>query len=436
MVDVRPFRGWRYRPSAVDDLSLVVSPPYDVVRVDQRGLLYQRSPYNVIRLEFGLSYPDDSPEDNVYTRAAHLLHQWRVQGVLGEEVSPAFYVLEEVFPYKGHRLTRRGLLGAVRLEPYERKVVFPHEHTSPGPKADRLRLLEATRASFSPILGLHRPHQGLRALLEKITAGPPQVQTRGWDNITYRLWIVTEGEVQQAIRSALAQEPVYLADGHHRYETALAYEAQRQQAGFSHPDDAFHFVPMCLVGMDDPGLVVEAFHRLVEPLPSALRQALLSRQEALFASSEETLPLTRQGAEGALEALARGKGTLACADRETGQLRLLRLRSGRLDIHAPHPSLWECASWVLHKALLEPVLGTHLKDGEGTITFVHGLEEVFQRLERGVASLAYLLPPVRWDVFRAVVEAGLRLPPKSTYFYPKLPAGLVIYSVEGRLPAL
>lgn len=435
MVDVRPFRGLRYRLSAVSDLSLVISPPYDVVQVDQRGALYQRSPFNIIRLEYGLSFPDDTVEDNVYTRAAEIYHRWRAEGVLGEEASPAFYVLEEAFTYRGRRYIRRGLLGAVRLEPYERRVVFPHEHTSPGPKEDRLRLLQATRASFSPILGLYRGSPAVERLLQEITHAPPQVEARGWEDISYRLWVVWDREVQRAIRGALADKPIYLADGHHRYETALAYEALQQSALSPDPDGAHHAVPMCLVALNDPGLVVDAFHRLVAPLPSDGRRALLAQQERLFTSEEVSWPLTLENGRALLERLGKEESGVGFADGEMGLLRLLRVREDTLAGRAPHPALLRCAPWVLHEGLLGQVWGERGALPEGSVAFVHDLEEVFRRLQTGKASLAYLLRPIPWDVFLAVVEAGIRLPPKSTYFYPKLPAGLVIYPLEGRLPA-
>ncbi|MCS7206511.1 MAG: DUF1015 domain-containing protein [Dehalococcoidia bacterium] len=434
MVDVRPFQGLRYRPSAVDDLSRVISPPYDVVRVDQRGVLYQRSPYNIIRLEYGLIFPDDTPEDNVYTRAASLYRRWLSEGVLGRESSPALYVLQEVFPYGGRQRTRRGLLGAVRLEPYERRVVFPHEHTSPGPKQDRLRLLQATQASFSPILALYRPNNRVQQILDEVTATAPEVEAQGWDATTYRLWVVTDRVLQRALRTTLENQPVYLADGHHRYETALAYEAMCQASTSSHPDDAFHFVPMCLVSMDDPGLVVEAFHRLVGPLTDEERRSLQMHQERMFTPSEASWPLTLDTVRAILDSMPGGDVAIACADREEGRIRLLHLRPGVLTDRAPHPALLKCDTWVLHEGLLRPALGKEDALPQGKVTFVHSLEEVWHHLNRGEASLAYLLRPIPWAVFVAVVEAGLRLPPKSTYFYPKLPAGLVIYPVVGRLP--
>lgn len=435
MVDVRPFRGLRYRPSAVGDLSLVISPPYDVVQVDQRGLLYQRSPYNIIRLEYGLSFPDDTPEDNVYTRAADLYRRWRSEGVLGQEASAAFYALEETFTYKGVRRTRRGILGAVRLEPYEKRVVFPHEHTASAPKEDRLRLLKATRASFSPILALYRNGDRVQNLWDRVTQSPPQVEAQGWDDITYRLWVVTDEGVQQAFRRAFADQPLYLADGHHRYETALAYQEVRHRAGPVHPDDACNFVPICLVAMDDPNLVVEAFHRLVAPLPPHLRLALRQAQERVFIQSDIFWPLAERHAVALLERLRGEEGVVGFADREEGRLHFLRLRPGVLESHAPHPGLVRCDTWVLHEGVLGPALGGDTALSESRVAFVHNLEEVFHRFARGEASLAYLLRPIPWEVFTAVVEAGIRLPPKSTYFYPKLPAGLVIYPLEGRLPA-
>ncbi|MFN3974426.1 MAG: DUF1015 domain-containing protein [Dehalococcoidia bacterium] len=435
MVDVRPFQGLRYRPSAIGDLSLVISPPYDVVRVDQRGLLYQRSPYNIIRLEYGLAFPDDTPQDNVYTRAAHLFQRWRSQGVLGQEVLPAFYVLEESFSYQGVRRTRRGILGAVRLEPYETRKIFPHEHTSRAPKEDRLRLLKATRASFSPILALYRNGDRLQGLLDRITQSPPLVEAHGWDDITYRLWAVTDVVMQGAIRRAFADQPLYLADGHHRYETALAYQAVRRGAGSVHPDDAFNFAPMCLVAMDDSNLAVEAFHRLVAPLPPHLRLALQQAQERVFIQSGVSWPLTISNAQVLLKGLGGERGVVGFADREQGHLYLLQLRPGVLRDLAPHQALLGCDTWVLHEGVLWPALGGDRVVYESKVAFVHSLEEVFHGLASGEASLAYLLRPIPWEVFTAVVEAGMRLPPKSTYFYPKLPAGLVIYPLEGRLPA-
>jgi uncharacterized protein (DUF1015 family) len=251
MPDVSPFRGVRYDVARVGTLSDVVAPPYDVIDPPLQDRLYQSSPYNVIRLELNRAEPADTGPQARYARAAQFLRDWLRQGILRAEDHPALYLYEQTFLVEGTTHTRRGFLARVRLEPFGQGRIYPHEQTLSGPKADRLALYHATGFNLSPVFGLYPDPGGevLRALEAGLRDRTPLVATDhlGVEN---RLWVVTDSQTHTAIRGLMATQPVFIADGHHRYETGLKYRDERAGAGqFSGDDDPANFCLMMLVGM-------------------------------------------------------------------------------------------------------------------------------------------------------------------------------------------
>jgi len=440
VADVHPFRGLRYRPERVGDLGRVLCPPYDQISPALQERLYAQSPYNAVRLEYGRTEPGDNGGENRYVRARRTLQAWLAEGVLAPDPFPALYVVEESYPMRGRERVRLGLVGALRLVPWSEGVVLPHEETRPGPKADRLRLMEATGAVFSPIMALYRDEGGeVRSALEGLRQRVPEAEAR-MGEVRYRVWTVGEPAVQRRVHRALAGLRLYIADGHHRYETALAYrERRRAHEGDAGPDRAFHFILCALYEMEDPGMGLGAFHRLLTRASAPLRPALLERTEALFVTEEE-VPLRPGGLAPLAEALegmdGEGPPRLALVDGPAGRVRLLRLREGAPLPPAPIPDLHRCDAWLLHRAVLEPVLGPGADRGDqGMLDYTSEAEEVGRALEAGQAWGAFLLRPLPRRVFRRLVEQGVRLPPKTTLFYPKLPTGLVFFPLEGECPA-
>ena len=434
MADVRPFRGLRYSPDVVGDVGQAICPPYDVIDSAHQAALYDRSPFNAVRLELGAAAPGDDDTTNVYTRAAEWLRTWRRSGALERAADPTFYLMEEEYQAGGESRQRRCLLAAVRLQAFDRGAVLPHEFTRPGPKEDRLRLMQACAANFSPLMALYRDPGGVVSLLKnQAGARPPEVAAEA-DGITYRLWALDDPPTVQAIQTLLAPLPLYLADGHHRYETALVYRDMRR-AGQAPADAGYDYVLMGLIELSDPGLDLLGYHRLVCGLSPEAIEGLRGRMRELFAEE----PGPEGGGVAALEALLR---TLEAKDKTRPCFGLVDAASGRTSTivlrddaaaerlpRAAVPSLRQCDTWLLHEALLKPVLGSGLEQ----VSYAHDLGEVARRTASGECGMAFLLRPMDLDVFEAVVLGGERLPPKSTFFMPKLPSGLVYHLLDGEL---
>jgi uncharacterized protein (DUF1015 family) len=429
MSDIQTFRGLRYSLGQDTDLDELLCPPYDIIPPDLQTQLYQRSPYNAVRLELGMELPTDSTKDNRYTRAARLLEEWLSQGTLLTEEEAAFYLLQEEFSHRGRSMTRCSILAAVRLEEFSRGVILPHEETSQGPKRDRMELLAATRANLSPILSIYRDSSGrVRELLERVSAGPPLAHA-DYDDTHIKLWAITDKAATQTVTESLKDAPVYLADGHHRYETALQYR-NIQKADGNQSDDAGHnFVMMSLIEIQDPGLLVLPYHRAIRGLSRGEMERMMTLINESF--NIQTLDVRLDGTEAAishleelLERATENQVALGLLETHEGKVSLLTLRNPP---GASSPPLKRCATQVLGKSILEPVLETQQQAVErGALHFTHDSKEVRHLLMEGDYQLGFLLPPLSLDLFEEVVLSGERMPLKSTYFSPKLPTGLVI----------
>jgi uncharacterized protein (DUF1015 family) len=422
MVDLAPFRGLRYRLDGSNDVSSVIAPPYDVISPAQQDALYERSPYNVIRLEYRRE-----PAPERYALAARDLSTWRGKaGVLVAEPAPALYRYEQRFTHDGREYRRTAVIGRVRLEPLERGLIRPHEYTMARPKEDRLALLRATRANISPIYALlnDASHRFMRALHE--ARGGEATIGRDILGQDHQIEAITDRDAIAALRDSLAGEPLYIADGHHRYETALAYQAER-------PDDpSAGWIMMAISAADDPGLLILPIHRVVRP-----RRALADLQAGLRAvfdledggSLDDAAAVRR--VQSSLHASRSGL-TLAALGVQPGQITVLRLRD-RSAVEAQMPAdrapAWKAlAVNVLQFGILEPLLGIDaetLQAGEH-VEFTEDAAEAAAAVREGRAPYAFLVPATRADEIIAVANAGDRMPQKSTYFYPKLGTGLVL----------
>src|SRR5713226_9225387 len=277
MADVQPLRGIRYRNQRVGDLAQVVTPPFDVISEEDQARYYARSPYNVIRLEFGKEQVQDTTLDNRYTRAAATFAEWRANGVLRQETVLCYYLYQQTFTHNGQSYTRTGLLARVRLEPWSTKVVLPHELTHSKAKNDRLKLLRACAANFSPLMTMYDDPQGrIRRLLAAYAANA-EVQITDEVGEGHRLHAITDAAQIARIQDFFAERQLYMADGHHRYETALNYRNEiREQRRHVRDDDAVNFVLMALIDVDDPGMLVLPTHRLLYGLNADILSAFFS----------------------------------------------------------------------------------------------------------------------------------------------------------------
>src|SRR5262245_37992105 len=279
MADIRAFRAFRYDLGRVGTLGDVVAPPYDVIDPALQRALYDRSPYNVVRLILNKEEPTDTATENRYTRAARFLREWRHDGILAQDSARALYVYHQEFEVERQRYTRRGFLARVRLERFGEGKIYPHEETLAGPKADRLKLLQATAMNLSPVFGLFPDEAGeVQAVFDRAVGRTLPLEATDHLGVVHRLWPVSDQRAVSAVTGLMGPKPIFIADGHHRYETAVRYLDQRREAGeVRDAESAANFVLMMLVSMNDPGLAILPTHRLVSGIPSLTADQLRSR---------------------------------------------------------------------------------------------------------------------------------------------------------------
>jgi uncharacterized protein (DUF1015 family) len=424
--EIKPFAALRY--AAVDDLSAVLAPPYDVISTSQQDELHEQDQHNVIRLELARGGTDE-PMGGRYAQAAETLHHWRRQNVLGRDGRAAYYPYEERFD----GLTRRGFFASVRLHPWSDGVVLPHERTRPKPKADRLELLHACRTQFSPIFSLFEDRDGsVRELLGEATRAEAvacaQTETPVFGEIArgHLLWR-TEGHLADRLTRLLSDKQLFIADGHHRYETALGYRDERRQADPDwSPDAPYEWTMMLLVPIEDPGLVVLPTHRMVTLPPGREARALVDCWRERFAVEAAPLPPNPRDLTDELARRGREAHVFAALGVEPGTVHYLTLRAQ--PDRWPHPETWRDLSVGLLEALIvEPL--QHAHSGTG-VEFTRDPAEALHHAEASPRNVSFLLNPTGVEQILTVAGAGDRMPEKSTYFAPKVATGLVMYPLE------
>ena len=409
------------------ELASVICPPYDVISPQEQRAYYEKSDYNVIRLEHALTQHQDTETDNKHSRASDTFNQWLNAGVLQADAVPSFYIHEHSFISQNIRRKRLGLIACVRLEPWENRVVLPHESTVAGIKSDRLELMRACKANFSPLLGLYEdPGQRATKLLAAQTKRKPLIDFAEAGD-AHRLWISSEPEFGQRVAHFLAPKPIYIADGHHRYETALAYRDERHQGASSGSGgDAFNFIMMTLVAFSDPGLIVLPVHRLVRGISSKAMAELRSRLEDFF--EIRCLPLGKTDLPKFQGAAARVLGlepesVIGLSLRQSTSLKGV-MPENRSDVYQ------RLDISIVQHLVIEKLVGI----GEGgNIAYTPDAQLARRQVESGEYQLAFLLEPIPVTSIKAIADANDKMPGKSTYFYPKLPTGLVMNRLEGKL---
>jgi uncharacterized protein (DUF1015 family) len=433
MADIRAFRGYRYDLGRVGTLADVVAPPYDVIDADLQDRLYQRSPYNVIRLILDREKPTDSETDNRYTRAARCLRDWIQDGILVQDSARSLYVYHQEFEVEGKRRVRRGFLARCRLEQFGAGKIYPHEETMPGPKADRLKLFHATGMNLSPIFGLY-PDADTRVqnLLDDAVRRALPLEATDHLGVVSRLWPVTDQHVLTEAAGLMSPMPIFIADGHHRYETGLRYLDDQRQAGLvSDSESPAAFILMMLVSMSDPGLVILPTHRLVSGVGDLTGEKLASLLGEHFQMEEigtgdraarDTWDLIE--ADGSQDVL--GFGTVRDGTWQLGRLKSAPWMTALAPDHSP---AWRgLAVSVLHVMVLGQLLG---REAKPQCRYVHLLSEVTEAMARNECQLAVLVPPATMSHVEKIAGQLEKMPPKSTYFYPKLLSGLVFNSLKG-----
>ena len=464
-----PFRGIRYNRGIIGDLAAVICPPYDIITPEQQKLYYEKSNYNAIRLELPLEQLGDDDTNNKYNRAAITFQQWLKQGVLQIDDSPAFYLHDHYFTYLGKERRRRGLIAWVKLEPWG-TTIYPHEETFSKASDDRLQLMRACRANFSPLFSLYQDsEQKIASILAEtsqvkpiiaISVSSPSMRRGQSEGEKHVVWAITDPSLVRQISRFLAVQPLYIADGHHRYEAALAYQQERAQC-HSEPfplviasrspdseqseeegaakqsltsEEAFNYVMMELVEFSDIGLVVLPIHRLVRGIaPSALAK-LESQLENFF--TLDFVPLTEASVShyGRSEAISKmmDKAALGILGLEPQSLLVLKQRQDvSTETMMPRnrsQAYKEFSVSLLNHIILDKML--ELAQDSGDIVYTVDVNEAYQQIKEGKYQLVFLLNPPQPEMVKAIADVEDRMPSKSTYFYPKLPAGLIINSLD------
>ncbi len=432
MAEIHPFRGVHYNQGKIKDLAEVICPPYDVISPYMQQELYQRSDYNFVRLEHNRELPQDTTKDNRYTRAAAVLERWLEQKVLVADEKPSLYLHDHYFERGGKEYKRRGIIAGVRLQEWADNVVRPHEGTLAEHTSDRLSLLWLCQANTSPVLALFEDRGKLSPLLSEKEKASPLLTSSQVGGEKHDLWVINEPEAIKQIGSSLAAQPFYIADGHHRYESALSYQRGRRAASVSvSGDEAFNFVMMELVAFNDPGLVILPAHRLVRGMSKAALSELAERLKSFFAV--EAVPIGKSDVwkqiDGLLSEGNRDEVRLALLGLVEGKLLRLKLRdTSAADQMMPHfhSELYK----RLDVDIVDSVIPRDLAGGGEVITYSYDGQDAVERVLQQEYQLVFLLSPVQAEAVKAIADAGDKMSRKATYFYPKAPAGLVLHRLD------
>jgi uncharacterized protein (DUF1015 family) len=434
LAEIRPFWGVRYKRELAGELADIICPPYDVITPRLQQELYHRSPYNFVRIEAGRELPQDTSTDNKYTRAAATLKEWLGEGILVADPAPAIYLHDHYFSYEGQERRRRSIIAGVRLEEWDKRVVRPHEGTLAGHRGDRFGLLWALETNTSPILALFQDRGGqVASLLAQAGEGQPLASFSESGGERHELRAITKPEVINQLSGYFVDWPLYIADGHHRYESALAFRREKRAGSSGSGDEAYNFVMMALVDFADPGVLILPPHRLVGGIPGAALSRLSSRLKSLFDIEELPLDAPDVWAKADRMLAAGNEVKFALFGLAEDRFLILKLRdfatASRMMPYF-HSELYKKLDVsVLDHVILEEFLGLG-SGGEGAIIdFSYDGREAVRRVQEQEYQLAFLLRPIKPEVIKAVADADDRMPRKSTYFYPKVPAGLVLYKL-------
>ena len=442
MAEIRPFRGLRYAQRDGADAGHTIAPPYDVISPTLQEALYDASPYNAVRVE----YPRESlPGMTVYETAASTLRDWVGSGVLQRDETPALYLVRHRFTRGGTRFERRELLVALRLQPWSDGAVLPHEHTRDGPKRDRLELMRACKSNLSPIMGLYDDSRGtITALLDRvIREGNSATTATAMDGDGYEVWAVDGVHDVRAICDTIRDSgPVYIADGHHRYETALVYRDEVSGDPGDSPESAAHYVMTSLIALQDEGLLSLPYHRVLKGM-SAEQWSRFQRQADVYFNVEsidvmgmDPVAIAEMFAVAALAGNGPLIGLFGAAD--PGSMRLLRPRPlETLDgLMLGRSAAWRSLSPCLFvDVLLQPSIGVGQQPAEsaGLLGYPVNAAGAVSAVRSGDWDVAVLLDGVPLERMTEVARDSERLPPKSTFFDPKLATGLVFNPLDGNL---
>lgn len=451
MAQVHPFQAFRYNPQRVS-FDRVLTQPYDKISPAAQDKYYAGDPHNLIAVEKGRSYPDDTPQNNVYTRASAALESWIQENIVAQDSAPSFYAYSQEYAVPGttEQRIRRGFIGAGKLEEYSAGIVFRHEHTLSGPKADRLELLRHTSTHTGQLFMLYSDSLlRIDRILKDAESAPPATEMRDEYGVVHRLWVIADPNRTAAIRSAMESQKLVIADGHHRYETALNYRNEsRLRAGGLHPSAPYapapyDFAMMTFVNTSSEGLTILPTHRLAANLHDFSWSEARRYLEPWFEAQSFPFADDGQKAEALksfLDHLHRSRaqraiGAYPTAEPSKRAYYVLTLRPGAdlaQLLPAVSPLQRELDVVLLHDGILEPAFGItpEAVTAERNLTYEREASSALDAVDRGAAQVAFLLNPVEVGQVMRIATAGEVMPQKSTDFYPKLLSGITMYRVD------
>jgi len=437
MAEIRPFKGVRYNLPVVGDLAKVICPPYDIISPELQDRLYQNSEYNFVRIEFDKETAQDNDQNNRYLRSAAFISQWLKQCILVPEPRPAFYLHEHEFTIQRKAYQRQDLIAVVKLEEWSSRVIRPHENIIPRAKSDRMSMLEACQANTSPVLAMYEdPRKAIFNSLAACKRENPLVNFTDLGGEGHRVWAVTQPELILPIQQEMARNPLYIADGHHRYDSALTYQHQRlAQSRTATGEEGFNFVMISLTDFADPGLVILPTHRLIRGLSGSVLNNFKSSLQAYFDINSLSLETTDlwQNVDGMLHITSfdASDTKMAVVGLEPESISILTLKdfqsAARLmpEVHSDIYKKLDVS--VVEHVILDRLLNFDKDKVEGDIAYSHDREEALIQVKNHQYQMAFIMNPVKPELIKSIADAGDRMPRKSTYFYPKSPAGLVFY---------
>lgn len=426
MADIKAFKGMRFNTDKAGDIAELCCPPYDIISEEERLGYIAENENNIIRLELPKG-------DTPYEDAAAILKDFEEKGILIREDAPAIYVYEEEFTAYGKSGAVKGIIVRLKVEEFEKGIVLPHEFTLSKAKADRLNLMKATNCNFSQIYGLYmdEEHTSLNTI-DKVSEGTPDIEFTDKGGVTHRLWIVKDEEVIAKLVADFKERKIYIADGHHRYETALNYRNYCREQGISKEGDAADFQMIYFVDMEHPGLVVFPTHRLVRDLPEFDSDEVLCKCSKYFDIEAYT---SAENMEAELEAEDKlGKKAFGFYVGEGEWYKLTLKDISIMDELLPELSTASRTLdvTVLHTLVLEKIFGIDKENmaAQINLTYTKFFEEAVSFVDEGKAQCSFVLNPTKVKEIRDVASQGEKMPQKSTYFYPKMITGLVMNKLE------
>lgn len=441
MATVKPFRGILYNSEIVDNCADVTTPPYDVISPEEQAAFYDRHPNNVIRLILGRKNATDNALDNPHTRSAHYYRQWREAGILRQEEQPALYLKSITYRHAGKTITRHGLIALVGLEPFEKRIVLPHEKTFSKVRSERLELMKASHCNYCPIFSLYPDDGGiLQTLVQAVDERSPDIDFNDDQGHRHQLWRIVDPVIHQRVNTEMREKRLFIADGHHRYETALNFRNHLQATEPSFNDHhPANYVLMYLCSMSDPGLIILPAHRLIK----ALAQNELSRaiDEARNYFEVVAFPFTstsRQAVEADFVEMLNSNQERPCIGiygRDSSVFYALTLKPGVME-HLFNDeldaSLRQLDVTVLTRLVFMKILGFDQQrlDDATLIGYASTSDKALAAIDGGGYDAAFVLNPTRIEQVQEVARKGLIMPRKSTYFYPKVKSGLVMYTLR------